>query len=88
MSEQPGGADESVKPSANDAPMTQEEYGSLSVEDDPGGTVNPADLAGTAKEDDEPVGYQPSASEASGDSGESSSGAGSPEGSAGEASSR
>ncbi len=30
-----------------------QEYGSLSVEDDPEGTVDPADLAGTADESDE-----------------------------------
>jgi hypothetical protein len=32
-----------------------EEYGSLSVEDDPQGTVDPADVAGTADESDEDV---------------------------------
>ncbi|MCW2810349.1 MAG: hypothetical protein JWP61_807 [Friedmanniella sp.] len=32
-----------------------QEYGGLSVEDDPQGTVNPADLAGTADESDEDV---------------------------------
>jgi hypothetical protein len=83
MSEQPG-AKEPVEPSTDDTTTSQtgtsqtgtsqEGYGSLSVEDDPGGTVDPADLAGTAKPDDEPVGYQPSASEASGGSGESDSG--------------
>jgi hypothetical protein len=31
------------------------EYGSLSVEDDPEGTVDPSELAGTATEDDEDV---------------------------------
>lgn len=39
-------------------------YGSLSMEDDPDGTENPADLAGSATPDDADVGYQPSASEA------------------------
>jgi hypothetical protein len=78
MSEQPG-ANEPVEPSTDDTTTSQtgtsqEGYGSLSVEDDPGGTVDPAGLAGTAKPDDEPVGYQPSASEASGGSGESDSG--------------
>ena len=32
-----------------------EEYGSLTVEDDPQGTVDPADVAGTADESDEDV---------------------------------
>jgi hypothetical protein len=32
-----------------------EEYGALSVEDDPQGTVDPADVAGTADESDEDV---------------------------------
>ena len=31
------------------------EYGSLSIEDDLGGTVDPADLAGTGSESDEDV---------------------------------
>lgn len=32
--------------------LSTEEYGSLSIEDDPDGTVDPADLAGTADESD------------------------------------
>jgi hypothetical protein len=32
-----------------------DEYGSLSVEDDPSGTTDPAELAGTAEESDEDV---------------------------------
>ena len=32
-----------------------DEYGSLSVEDDPAGTTDPAELAGTADESDEDV---------------------------------
>jgi hypothetical protein len=32
-----------------------EEYGSLSIEDDPEGTVDPSELAGTATEDDQDV---------------------------------
>jgi hypothetical protein len=39
-----------------------EDYGSLTVEDEPG-TVNPADLAGTASGDDADVGYEPEFSE-------------------------
>jgi hypothetical protein len=61
MSEQPGNRDETTQPPADDS---RKGYGSLSVEDDEAGTVNPADLADTAKSDDEPVGYQPAASEA------------------------
>ena len=37
------------------APKEPEEYGSLSVEDDPAGTVDPAELAGTADDSDEDV---------------------------------
>ena len=43
--------------------MDAEEYGTLSVEDNPEGTVNPADLAGTADESDAEVVYQPEYSE-------------------------
>ncbi|SDR69952.1 hypothetical protein SAMN04488543_0106 [Friedmanniella luteola] len=54
------GADESVDPGALPEPegsglTDPDEYGSLSVEDDPEGTVNPADLAGGADETDEDV---------------------------------
>lgn len=41
-----------------------DDYGSLTVEDEPVGTVDPADLAGTAGPDDADVGYQPERSEA------------------------
>ena len=37
------------------APTEPEEYGSLTVEDDPGGTIDPAELADTAGESDEDV---------------------------------
>jgi hypothetical protein len=40
-----------------------DEYGSLTVEDNPNGTVDPADLAGTANESDDDVVYQPKYSE-------------------------
>lgn len=40
------------------------DFGSLSVEDDAEGTVDPAELAGTANADDDEVGYQPEFSEA------------------------
>jgi hypothetical protein len=50
---------------ANDQPAEPENHGgSLSIEDDPDGTQDPADLAGTASSDDETVGYQPTSSEA------------------------
>ena len=39
-----------------------EDYGGLTIEDEPG-TVNPADLAGTASDDDAAVGYAPEHSE-------------------------
>jgi hypothetical protein len=45
--------------------LAPEDYGGLTVEDEPG-TVNPADLAGTASEDDDEVGYDPAYSEADG----------------------
>jgi hypothetical protein len=44
-------------------PAGAEEYGSLTVEDNPDGTVDPAHLAGTANESDEEVVYQPTYSE-------------------------
>jgi hypothetical protein len=37
-------------------PAGQQGYGSLTVEDDPTGTEDPADLAGTANSGDEQVG--------------------------------
>lgn len=43
--------------------LSTEEYGSLTVEDDPDGTVDPAELANTADEDDHDLpdsGTQPS----------------------------
>jgi hypothetical protein len=49
--DQPEGADP-----GRDSDMTDpEEYGSLSVEDDPDGTVDPGELAGGADESDEDV---------------------------------
>lgn len=35
--------------------LTPEEYGGLSIEDDPEGTVDPGELAGGADENDEDV---------------------------------
>lgn len=37
---------------SEDADLSTEEYGSLTIEDNPEGTVDPADLAGTADESD------------------------------------
>ncbi|HEY5822027.1 MAG TPA: hypothetical protein VIT20_08625 [Propionibacteriaceae bacterium] len=47
-------------PNIDDQPTGDEttepaEYGSLTVEDDPDGTVDPSELAGTADDDDEDV---------------------------------
>lgn len=36
-----------------------EQYGGLSIEDDPGGTTDPAELAGTKHASDDEVGYEP-----------------------------
>lgn len=43
-----------TEPTADRDPDTRdnEDLGSLTIEDDPGGTINPADLAGTADESD------------------------------------
>jgi len=49
--DQPGGAE----PGRGTDMTDPEEYGSLSVEDDPGGTVDPGELAGGADETDEDV---------------------------------
>jgi hypothetical protein len=43
--------------------LDADEYGSLTIEDEPG-TVDPGELAGTANDDDDPVGYEPKFSEA------------------------
>jgi hypothetical protein len=48
-------ADESVEQGSSTGLTDPDEYGSLSVEDDPEGTVDPADLAGGADETDEDV---------------------------------
>jgi hypothetical protein len=40
-----------------------DEYGSLTVEDNPDGTVDPGELAGTADESDDEVVYRPKHSE-------------------------
>ena len=56
----PADTDESVEPAVRPEPegsglTDPDEYGGLSVEDDPEGTVDPADLAGGADEIDEDV---------------------------------
>jgi hypothetical protein len=59
-------SDQTPEQTENDAQSTAtgaDEYGSLSVEDDPDGTVDPSDLAGTANESDDEVVYQPEHSE-------------------------
>jgi hypothetical protein len=59
-------SDQTPEQNENDeqsTPMSAEEYGTLSVEDNPDGTVDPADLAGTADESDAEVVYQPEHSE-------------------------
>jgi len=63
-------SDQSPEQSENDQQSTSddaEKYGSLSIEDNPEGTVDPADLAGTANESDDEVVYQPKYSEKDGD---------------------
>jgi hypothetical protein len=60
MSDQPR---EQTENDEQTTPTDAEEYGSLTVEDDPEGTVDPADLAGTANESDDEVVYQPKYSE-------------------------
>ena len=61
MSEQPR-EDREPTENVDDEPAV-DSYGSLSVEDDPEGTQDPADLAGTANPDDA-EGVGPSVSEA------------------------
>jgi hypothetical protein len=59
-------SDQTPEQSENDeqsASTDSEEYGSLTVEDNPEGTVDPADLAGTADQSDDEVVYQPKFSE-------------------------
>jgi hypothetical protein len=59
-------SDQTPEQSENDeqsASTDSEEYGSLTVEDNPEGTVDPADLAGSADQSDDEVVYQPKFSE-------------------------
>jgi hypothetical protein len=65
MSEQtPHRNDRAETPKGEAGSTDPDDYGSLTVEDEPVGTVDPADLAGTARPDDADVGYQPEWSEA------------------------
>jgi hypothetical protein len=60
-------SDQTPEQNENDeqsTPTGADEYGSLTVEDNPEGTVDPGDLAGTADESDAEVVYQPEHSEA------------------------
>ena len=50
-------------PPPPDAPDDGEDLGSLTLEDDPDGTVDPADLAGSADESDAERDLQPTHSE-------------------------
>lgn len=47
----------------DEAPDDGEDLGSLTIEDDPEGTVDPGELAGGADESDDDVVYQPESSE-------------------------
>jgi hypothetical protein len=49
------GAQPEAEPGRDTDMSDPEEYGSLSVEDDPDGTVDPGELAGGADETDEDV---------------------------------
>jgi hypothetical protein len=55
MSEQPNRKAFTPEDEAGEAGATAEGFGNLSVEDDAEGTVNPAELAGTAGPGDEAV---------------------------------
>lgn len=51
--------EQSPESDASDLAGDPESYGGLSIEDDPGGTIDPAELAGTADESDATVAYAP-----------------------------
>jgi hypothetical protein len=55
MSEQPNHRTSTPEDEASEAGATSEGFGNLSVEDDAEGTVNPAELAGTAGPGDDAV---------------------------------
>ena len=62
MSERSPEKMEDAEPSQQEPPAEQADYGSLTVEDDPDGTTDPTDLAGSATADDTQAG--PAATEA------------------------
>ena len=53
MSEQPGKRRSTAEDEANEATATSEGFSNVSVEEDAEGMTNPADLAGTAKPEDD-----------------------------------
>ena len=55
MSEQPSHRTSTSEDEVSESGATSEGFGNLSIEDDAEGTVNPADLAGTAGPDDDAV---------------------------------
>ena len=57
MTTTPGNFDDTQPVEGDDTGSVSEpeEYGSLTVEDDPQGTIDPAELAGTGDESDEDV---------------------------------
>jgi hypothetical protein len=55
MSEQPIDGNAAAAEDAGEAGTTSEGFGNLSVEDNPEGTTNPAELAGTAGPEDDGV---------------------------------
>jgi hypothetical protein len=53
--DQPGRGTQPIEGDDTGAVSEPEEFGSLTVEDDPQGTIDPAEMAGTADESDEDV---------------------------------
>ena len=53
MSEEPTDPRQSLVPDDDDLATNTDRYGSLSIEDDPAGTVDPGELAGSAGEQDD-----------------------------------
>jgi hypothetical protein len=68
MSEQPRDSDDPVVTPRPPDESSGTDYGSLSVEDNPEGTVDPAELAGTGRGDDATVGYEPESTQADSES--------------------
>jgi hypothetical protein len=55
MSEQTNDQAATARDEAEKAGATSQDFGNLSIEDDPEGTVDPADLAGSGGPDDDAV---------------------------------